>query len=155
MPERSLAAAKERACPNPNCRDGWVPFEPNESGGAPPVACLHPDCPSRTARASAVPASANNRDGSRWVIRDDIPAGECLCHMPLLCSDFPHSKWCPAVRRPAATCYYAGRDLEGHWWMDRARAATFAYRDAQRFVRELRHPRRLTLEREAVERVAA
>lgn len=76
--------------------------------------------------------------------------------MPLLRPDFTHSRWCPAVTRPGGTFYYAGRDLEGHWWMGLSDAATFAYRDALQAVRELRHPRRLTLERKAVvERAAA
>lgn len=37
--EPSVQAGK---CPNPRCVDGWVPYEPNESGAAPPIACRHP-----------------------------------------------------------------------------------------------------------------
>jgi hypothetical protein len=32
-------------CPNSRCNGGWVAYEPNESGGAPPIACRHEDCP--------------------------------------------------------------------------------------------------------------
>lgn len=86
-----------------------------------------------------------------WVVRDDRPRGECRCGMPIFDPRFPdrHSDWCAAVRDPGGAFYYAGQDLEGHWWLDLANAATFTYREARRFVREYGHPRKLVVERKA------
>lgn len=38
-------APQVKVCPNPYCQGGWIPWEPNESGGAPGFHCQHPECP--------------------------------------------------------------------------------------------------------------
>lgn len=91
-----------------------------------------------------------------WVLRDDKPPAECNCGLPLLVGRPDHSRWCATVRSPGGTYYYAGRDLEGHWFMGLEDALHVTYREAQRIRREmpLDGGRRLQVER-ARARVAA
>ena len=84
-----------------------------------------------------------------WTLRDDIPQKECDCHP--LTEKSRHAHWCASLRAHGAY-YYAGRDLQGHWFMPGIENALRAtYSAARRIRKELRisgaSPRPLTLER--------
>lgn len=86
---------------------------------------------------------------SVYVLRDDRPEPTCSCGSGPL-TRWPHSSWCDIVRDRGGVYYYAGRDLEGHWFMPgQHNAARYSYRDAVRLRRELKTPRRLTIEKVA------
>lgn len=86
---------------------------------------------------------------SLYVLRDDKPEPECNC-APLIADH--HATYCATKRERGGAFYYAGQDLEGHWFIPGVEnAARFAYRDAQRLRRELSDPRLLLIERVAPE----
>lgn len=83
-----------------------------------------------------------------YVLRDDKPEPACNCGTGPFMNLGPHSSWCDVARDRGGVYYYAGRDLEGHWFMPgQENAARYSYKDALRLRRELTNPRRLTIEK--------
>lgn len=88
-----------------------------------------------------------------YVLRDDKPEPVCDCH-PTIAGQ--HYRSCATRRDHGGTYYYAGQDLQGHWWMPGIEnAQRMPYRFAQRLRREMNNPRKPTIEKYQPEKAVA